>query len=130
MHLPFGGIHQTLTPLMRHLDTLPPGQRNALATAFGLAEGAKPDLFLIAEAALALLTRERRERAVLIVVDDVHWLDPQSHQILTFLAHRGTRAGDLRHRRHPFRARRALCRRRVSAARARRCRRRDGRTSC
>jgi tetratricopeptide (TPR) repeat protein len=93
IHLPFGGIHQTLAPLMCHLDTLPPAQRQALATAFGLAEGTTPDLFLIAEAALALLTRERSERAVIIVVDDVHWLDPQSHQILAFLAHRGARAG-------------------------------------
>jgi tetratricopeptide (TPR) repeat protein len=93
MHLPFGGIHQTLTPLMVHLDALPPGQRDALATAFGLAEGRKPDLFLIAEAALTLLTRERSERPVLIVVDDIQWLDPQSHQILAFLAHRGAGAG-------------------------------------
>jgi AAA ATPase domain len=93
MHLPFGGIHQTVAPLMGHLAALPFAQRQALATAFGLAEGATPDLFLIAEAALALLTRERTMRPVIIIVDDVHWLDPQSHQIFAFLAHRGARAG-------------------------------------
>ncbi|SOD74955.1 AAA ATPase-like protein [Jatrophihabitans sp. GAS493] len=93
MHLPFGGLHQTLTPLMRHLTDLPEGQRVALAAALGLADGATPDLFLIAEAALALLTRERAEGPVIIVVDDVQWLDPQSHQILTFLAHRSVTVG-------------------------------------
>jgi AAA ATPase domain len=89
MHLPFGGLHQSLAPLMQHLPSLPATQRAALSTALGLLEGANPDLFLIAEAAFSLVSQESFERPVIIVVDDVHWLDPQSHQILTFLAHRG-----------------------------------------
>ena len=93
MHLPFGGIHQAVAPLTRHLSTLPDNQRDALATALGLTVGDNPDLYLIAQAALTLLLRERRERPVIIVLDDVHWLDPQSYQILTFLAHRSIAAG-------------------------------------
>jgi tetratricopeptide (TPR) repeat protein len=92
-HLPFGGLHQTLAPLLRHLPGLPRAQRDAVATAFGLADGANPDLFLIAEASVALVLRERVERPLVVVVDDMHWLDPQSHQILAFLAHRGIGAG-------------------------------------
>jgi hypothetical protein len=90
MHLPFGGLHQMLSPLMGRLDRLAQTQQDALATALGLAAGAPPDLFLIAEAALTLLSGEQADRPVSIVVDDVQWLDSQSHQILAFLAHRAT----------------------------------------
>jgi tetratricopeptide (TPR) repeat protein len=88
MHLPFGGLHQALSPVMSRLGRLAPTQQDALATALGLAAGPPPDLFLIAEAALCLLTGEQARQPTTIVVDDVQWLDPQSHQILAFLAHR------------------------------------------
>ena len=92
-HLPFGGIQQVLTPLMGNLALLAPAHRDALGTALGLSDGSRPDLFLIAEATLLLLTLERSERPVAVIVDDVQWLDPQSHQILAFVAHRGGAAG-------------------------------------
>jgi tetratricopeptide (TPR) repeat protein len=88
MHLPFGGLQQLVNPLMGSLDLLPSVQRSALATALGLSIGSTPDLFLIAEAAFGLIVAERRRRPVVIVADDMQWLDPQSHQILAFLAHR------------------------------------------
>ncbi len=87
-HLPFGGLQQIMTPLMDRLELLPQVQGQALATALGLFDGPRPDLFLIAEAALLLLAQERELRPVLVVADDVQWLDPQTHQIVTFLAHR------------------------------------------
>jgi tetratricopeptide (TPR) repeat protein len=93
MHLPFGSIQQLLTPLLKHLTSLPDAQRDAVTSALGLSDGANPDLFLIAEAAFGMLSRARAERPVVIVVDDVHWLDAQSHRILAFLAHRGIGAG-------------------------------------
>ena len=92
-HLPFGGVHQLLTPLMGDLTGLPAAHHHALATAFGLVEGANPDLFLIAEAALSLILRECGRASVVVVVDDVHWLDPQSDQIVTFIARRASSAG-------------------------------------
>jgi tetratricopeptide (TPR) repeat protein len=93
MHLPFGGVHQLLAPLMGGLNRLSRVRREALGTALGLSDGPRPDLFLIAEATFALMKLERRKRPVLVIVDDVQWLDPQSHQILAFLAHRGMAAG-------------------------------------
>jgi AAA ATPase domain len=93
MHLPFDGVQQMLAPLIGGLDALPRPQREALRTALGLSDGSTPDLFLIAQAAYALLVRERRRRPVLVVVDDVQWLDPQSHQILTFFGHRAAASG-------------------------------------
>jgi tetratricopeptide (TPR) repeat protein len=92
MHLPFGGVHQMLTPLMGNLGRLSRAHRDALGTALGLSDSSRPDLFLIAEATLLLLRLERRERPVIVIVDDVQWLDPQSHQILAFVAHRGAAA--------------------------------------
>jgi hypothetical protein len=93
MHLPFGGVHQILAPLMAGLEMLSPVHRDALGTALGLSDGARPDLFLIAEATFDLLRLERREHPVIVIVDDVQWLDPQSHQIAAFVAHRGAAAG-------------------------------------
>ncbi|MEU8606594.1 ATP-binding protein [Actinoplanes sp. NPDC048791] len=92
MHLPFGGLHQVLAPLIGSLTDLPPVQRDALATALGLSDGPTPDLFLIAEAALALLVTHRSRGPLVLLLDDVQWLDPQSHQILTFIAHRSPAA--------------------------------------
>src|SRR4051794_31742666 len=93
MHLPFGGVQQALAPLLGHLADLPESQRNAVTTALALSDGASPDLFLIAEGVLALLSCERRKRPVVVVVDDVQWLDPQSQQILAFVARRGATTG-------------------------------------
>ena len=48
MHLPFGGIHQMLTPLIGNLGMLSRARRDALGTALGLSDSSSPDLFLIA----------------------------------------------------------------------------------
>jgi tetratricopeptide (TPR) repeat protein len=93
MHLPFGGLQQLLAPLMKNRAVLQAAQRVALETALGLADGPAPELFLIAEAAFALLSELRSSGPVLVMIDDVQWLDPQSHQILTFIAHRAVTSG-------------------------------------
>src|SRR4051794_39735885 len=46
MELPFAGLHQLCSPMLDRLYRLPGPQRDALATVFGLAPGAAPDLFL------------------------------------------------------------------------------------
>ena len=88
MHLPFGGLHQILSPLMGLAGGLRRSQTDALFTALGLFDGPRPDLFLIAESAQQLLRLESALRPVLILADDLQWLDPQSHQVITFLGHR------------------------------------------
>ena len=93
MHLPFAGMQQLLGPLQSAVNDLPSAQRDALKAAFGLSSGAPPDLFLIAEGALALLLKARVRTPLIIVVDDVQWLDPQSHQILAFLGYRSAASG-------------------------------------
>ncbi len=60
-HLPFGALQQALSPVLKQIDTLPPRQRSALLSAFGMsADAAAPDIFLVGLAALTLLTAVRR----------------------------------------------------------------------
>src|SRR4051794_8468456 len=88
MELPFAGLHQLCGPMLDRLDALPEPQRAALSVAFGLAPGDAPDRFLVALAALSLLSDIATERPLLCVVDDAHWLDAASAQVLGFVARR------------------------------------------
>jgi len=88
MELPFAGLHQLCGPLLGHLDGLPPPQRDALGTAFGLSAGARPDRFAISLAVLGLIAEAAEKRPLLCLVDDSHWLDRSSAQVLSFVARR------------------------------------------
>jgi DNA-binding CsgD family transcriptional regulator len=84
----FGGLHQLLIPFLPRLDGLPPPQRGALRVAFGLEAGAPPERFLVGLATLTLLSQAAEEQPLLCIVDDAHWLDPESAQALGFVARR------------------------------------------
>ena len=86
--LAFAGLHQLLLPLLGGLDLLPDPQRRALEAAFGIAEGDAPDLFLIGLATLGLVAERAAETPLLFVVEDAHWLDRPSAQVLEFVARR------------------------------------------
>jgi DNA-binding CsgD family transcriptional regulator len=86
--LAFSGLHQLLLPQLGRLDLLPDPQRQALETAFGIAEGDAPDLFLIGLATLGLVADRSAETPLLFVVDDAHWLDRPSSEVLGFVARR------------------------------------------
>src|SRR6266851_6921803 len=84
----FGGLHQLLVPCLPQLDELPPPQRGALRVAFGLEAGPPPERFLVGLATLTLLSRVAEEQPLLCIIDDAHWLDPESAQVLGFVARR------------------------------------------
>jgi len=88
--LPFAGLHQILRPVFGTAQQLRPAHRNALLSAFGLAEGPRPELFLVALAAVNLVAAVAGEQPVAVLADDVQWLDPQSHQALAFMAGRAS----------------------------------------
>ncbi|GHE98612.1 helix-turn-helix transcriptional regulator [Streptomyces spiralis] len=88
MELPFAGLHQLCAPFLGRLGSLPPPQREALATAFGLSTGPPPDRFLVGLAVLGLLTEVAAEQPLLCLVDDAQWLDRVSAQTLAFVARR------------------------------------------
>ncbi|GAA4930684.1 LuxR family transcriptional regulator [Streptomonospora halophila] len=85
--LPFAALHQLCVSVLGHLDELEEPYRNALRVAFGLAGGA-PDPSRVGLAALGLLGAAAKERPLLCVVDDAHWLDTASARALVFLARR------------------------------------------
>ena len=86
--LPFAGLHQLLRPVCDAAERLPAPQRQALAAAFGTGDGDQPEPFMIALATLNLLADAAARQPLLLVADDVQWLDPPSRDVLTFLARR------------------------------------------
>ena len=88
MELAFAGLHQLCAPMLSRAGQLPVPQRDALLTALGVAAGPPPDRFLLGLAVLGLLSEVARDRALICLVDDVHWLDRASAQVLGFTARR------------------------------------------
>jgi DNA-binding CsgD family transcriptional regulator len=88
MELPFAGLHQLCATLLDRLDRLPPPQRDALGTAFGLTSGTRPDRFLVGLAFLSLLSDAADQEPLLCLIDDAQWLDQSSAQVLAFVARR------------------------------------------
>ncbi|MEU8819775.1 AAA family ATPase [Actinoplanes sp. NPDC048796] len=84
--LPFAGLYNLLRPVLDRAESLPPPQRDALMAAFGMAAAATPDLFLVALAALNVLGDT--DGKALLVVEDAHWLDAASAEVLSFVARR------------------------------------------
>ncbi|MEU8819220.1 AAA family ATPase [Actinoplanes sp. NPDC048796] len=84
----YSGLQQLCAPLLGELDRLPPPQRDALATAFGLGSGHAPDQLLVGLAVLGLFAEAGAGRPLLCVVDDVQWIDAMSAVILSFVARR------------------------------------------
>src|ERR1700754_2650189 len=88
MELPFAGLHQLCAQMLRRLEALPEPQQEALRVALGMSSGAPADRFLIGLAALTLLAEVANERPLLCLVDDAHWLDAASLQVLGFVSRR------------------------------------------
>ncbi|WP_440071270.1 ATP-binding protein [Streptosporangium sp. OZ121] len=87
-HLPFAGLHQLLRPMLGTADRLSARQREALLGAFGMAEVSDPEPFMVALAVLNLLGEVAAARPLLIVVDDLQWLDRPTIEVLGFVARR------------------------------------------
>ncbi|HEX6393080.1 MAG TPA: AAA family ATPase [Acidimicrobiales bacterium] len=88
MELPFAGLHELCGSMLGRLELLPGPQREALSVAFGLSWGPSPDRFLVALGALSLLSDASEGKPLLCVVDDAHWLDQASAQVLGFVGRR------------------------------------------
>src|SRR4051794_20027560 len=86
--LSFAGLHRLLHPVLEYVGELPPRQRDALLVAFGQADGPPPERFLLALAVLELLAAAAAGRPLLVLAEDVHWLDRASADALAFVARR------------------------------------------
>lgn len=85
--LPYAGLHQVLHPFL-DLTTLSGARRGALEVVLGLADGPAPPVHLVGLAALEVLSAARP----VVLVDDAHWLDQASQDVLGFVARRLTGA--------------------------------------
>jgi DNA-binding CsgD family transcriptional regulator len=87
-NLPFAGLFELVRPIIDKIESLPKAQQNALRAAFGLVERSSADLFVVALGALDLLAEAASERPLLVVIDDVQWLDQSSVAVFAFIARR------------------------------------------
>lgn len=86
--LAFAAVHRLLLPFLARREVLPPLQRTAIESAFGLVPGAPANRFLVGSATLSLLADVARARPLLCVVDDAQWLDDESLAALAFAGRR------------------------------------------
>ncbi|MFF4803360.1 AAA family ATPase [Streptomyces sp. NPDC001351] len=88
MELGFSGLHQLFLPVLEVLDRLPAPQAQALRSVFGLVDAPVQDRLTVALAALSVLAEAAADTPLLCLVDDVHWLDRPSVDVLAFAARR------------------------------------------
>jgi DNA-binding CsgD family transcriptional regulator len=84
----FAGLYRLLVPCLGRMDRLPEPQRLALGTALGLVDGPSGSPFFIGLAALTVLAEAAQDRPLVCVIDDAQWLDPESLEVLAFVARR------------------------------------------
>src|SRR6516162_2710530 len=73
--LAFSALADLLGPVLGQLDALPVQQAAALTGALALGPSAPGDRLAVCVAALGVLRAAARHRPVLVVVDDVQWVD-------------------------------------------------------
>ncbi len=91
----FSGLNQLLLPISAGISRLDAAQRDALNGALGFSEGTMCDPLVVSNAALALLRQAAADGPLLLIVDNLQWMDQASATVLGFAARRltGSRAG-------------------------------------
>jgi DNA-binding NarL/FixJ family response regulator len=88
-HLAYAGLFGLLNPLRDLVAEIPEAQAAALRSALAWSTASSgADRFLLGAATLSLLAAAGEQRPVLVLVDDVQWLDPESASALAFAARR------------------------------------------
>ncbi len=90
-------LNQLLLPLRADLDRLNDLQRSALSVALGHSTGPASDRLIVWDAALMLLRLASAGRPLLLLADNLQWIDKFSAEVLGFAARRlaGSRIGIL-----------------------------------
>lgn len=86
--LPYADLVDLLAPVVDHLDALAPTQADTLASALGLGPPRPVDGFSVGVAVLALLVVAAEARPLVLLVDDLQWIDSASREALSFVSRR------------------------------------------
>jgi predicted ATPase len=87
--LAHAGLLQMLGPVRDRLGEIPGAQATPLSLALGWGPAAAPsERFLVAAAVLSMLAAESERAPVLVLVDDLQWVDRESAAALGFAARR------------------------------------------
>ncbi len=87
--LAHAGLLQALGPVRDELAEIPGAQATALSSALGWGAVAAPaERFLVAGAVLSMLAALSQRAPVLVLVDDLQWVDQESAAALAFAARR------------------------------------------
>lgn len=86
--MPYAALQRIGTPFAPHLPALPPRQVAALRIAAGLDDGPPPDRYLVGLGMLSLLAVAGEDEPLVCVIDDAHLVDPESLEVLAFVARR------------------------------------------
>ena len=84
----YSALNQALLVLSDEFPKLNTAHQEALSVALGLGKGEPPDRLLVSNATLALFARVADEQPVVLIADDVQWLDRSSAWTLMFVARR------------------------------------------
>jgi DNA-binding CsgD family transcriptional regulator len=84
----FSTLSLILHPLRAYLAELDGAQRQCLSVALGLADGQGSSRLMVAESALELLRLTANRTPLLMIVDDLHWVDRSSAAVLGLISRR------------------------------------------
>ena len=88
LELGFAGLVELVRPVLDLLQEVPQGQMTSLKAALGLGPPATASRLLVAAGLLSLIASAAQREPVLVLVDDLQWLDAPSAQALLFAARR------------------------------------------
>ena len=86
--VPFGGLLELLRPVAADVDSLPNPQARALRAALALTDGDAGDRFAVGAGTLAVIAAVAERAPLLIVVDDLQWIDQPSIDAFVFAVRR------------------------------------------
>ncbi|MEE4543103.1 AAA family ATPase [Streptomyces sp. V4-01] len=86
----YAALNQILLPLHGILDRLSAHSREAMSVALGFGAGPPPERLVVCNAALALLRSAAEDSPVLLIVDDLPWVDRASAAVFGFVARRAS----------------------------------------
>jgi DNA-binding CsgD family transcriptional regulator len=85
---PLAALQRLISPCLDRLQELDAPHRQTLEGALSIDDGGRPETFVVALAVLNLFSEAAARDPLLLVVEDAHWLDRETAEVVGFLARR------------------------------------------